>query len=353
MIIATYNVENLFARAKALEPDMDSHETSETLAAHAEINELFNKTTYDDDTKKRIIELLETLDLLKDDESDLVRLRIIRGKLLTRHNDGTVDVVADGRADWIGFVELRTEAVDDLAMEHTAMVMRDLKADVLGVVEAESRPTLEMFSSAMLKAIPDGKPYERCMLVEGNDLRGIDVGLLWREAFELQDIRTHVFDTDDIGVIFSRDCCEYHLKAPNGTTLVVMMNHFKSKGYSTPDDKGGNKKRTRQAKRVAEIYQSLRDEGFDQIAVLGDLNDTPDSQPLKALVQDTDLKDVSEQADFDWQGRHGTYGSSNTDKIDYILLSPALFDRIVKGGVFRKGVWRGPGPTTRGRSTQL
>lgn len=173
MIIASYNVENLFQRARALEPAMDAHVTSDTLAAHAEINDLFNEKTYDDDTKKRILELLDELGLLKDDESDLVRLRIIRGKLLIRHNDGTVDLVASGRPDWIGFVELRTEAVDDLAMEHTAMVMRDLKADVLGVVEAESRPSLQMFSAAMLAAIPDGKPYERCMLVEGNDDRGM------------------------------------------------------------------------------------------------------------------------------------------------------------------------------------
>ena len=172
MIIASYNVENLFARAKALEPNMDSHETSETLAAHAEINELFNKPTYDDDTKKRILELLDTLKLLGDDESDLVRLRIIRGKLLTRHQDGTVDVVADGRPDWIGFVELRTEAVDDKAMEHTAMVMRDLKADVLGVVEAESRPTLQMFSAAMSDAIPGGKTVRTLHASGGQRLAG-------------------------------------------------------------------------------------------------------------------------------------------------------------------------------------
>jgi hypothetical protein len=41
VIIATYNVENLFQRAKALEPAMDARITSDTLAAHAEINDLF------------------------------------------------------------------------------------------------------------------------------------------------------------------------------------------------------------------------------------------------------------------------------------------------------------------------
>jgi hypothetical protein len=47
-----------------------------------------------------------------------------------------VQVVADGRADWIGWVDLKTEPVDELAMRHTAMVIRDLDADVMGVVEA-------------------------------------------------------------------------------------------------------------------------------------------------------------------------------------------------------------------------
>ncbi|MGJ6122327.1 endonuclease/exonuclease/phosphatase [Mycolicibacterium sp. Y3] len=341
MIIATYNVENLFDRAKALKPGMGDDRTKKTLAAHAEINTLFDQQIYDGPTKARIIELLKILDLLADDTADLTLLRVIRGKLLKRSHDGSVEVVANGRPDWTGFVELRTEAIDDLAMKHTAMVMRDIKADILGVVEAESRPTLQMFSASLLDAIPDGKPYERCMLIEGNDGRGIDVGLLWRNAFELIDIRTHIFDTDAKGEIFSRDCCEYYLKAANGTVVVVLMNHFKSKGYSTPGDPGGAKKRSRQATRVAEIYRSVVAE-HEYVAILGDLNDTPDSEALKPLVQDTDLVDVSAHANFDWQGRHGTYGSSKTDKIDYILLSPELFGRVKQGGVFRKGVYRGP-----------
>jgi exonuclease III len=30
-----------------------------------------------------------------------------------------------------------------------------------------------------------------------------------------------------------------------------------------------------------------------------------------------------------------------SNKIDYLLLSPALFDRVKGGGIFRKGVWGG------------
>jgi hypothetical protein len=72
-------------------------------------------------------------------------------------------------------VELKTEPVNELAMEHTAMVMRDVNAQVLGVVEAESRIALDKFSEQMLEKV-GGTPYAHVMVIDGNDDRGIDVG---------------------------------------------------------------------------------------------------------------------------------------------------------------------------------
>jgi hypothetical protein len=41
-------------------------------------------------------------------------------------------------------------------------------------------------------------------------------------------------------------------------------------------------------------------------------------------------------------GRPGTYANGTaSNKLDYLLLSPALFARVTAGGVFRKGVWGG------------
>ena len=160
-----------------------------------------------------------------------------------------MEVAAAGRSDWIGWVELKTEPVDELAMQHTAMVIRDINADILGVVEADSRPALKRFSDALLAEVR-GAPDEQVMLVDGNDDRGIDVGILARADYRLNATWTHVFDTDDQGVIFSRDCCEYHFTTPGGDPLVVMVNHFKSKGYSAPGDPQGAKRRRRQAARL-------------------------------------------------------------------------------------------------------
>ena len=143
-------------------------------------------------------------------------LRKIRGKLLTRHRNGETTLVARGRADWVGWVELVTEHVTELATKHTAMVVRDVGADVLGVLEAESRPLLELFSQAALAEV-GYSPYDQTLLIDGNDDRGIDVGLMCRGGHGVTYIRTHIFDEDAEGRIFSRDCAEYHLLSPTGS----------------------------------------------------------------------------------------------------------------------------------------
>lgn len=339
--LAAYNVENMFDRPTAMN-NQDWVRGAEVLAAHARVNELVQREVYDDATRVEILERLAILGLVRSDASEFAVLRKIRGSFLVRHRDGTTEVVADGRADWVGWVELTTEPVTELASTHTAMVMRDVGADVLGVVEAESRPVLELFSTVLLQQV-GWTPYDEVLLIDGNDSRGIDVGLLARSGHTVTDIRTHVYDRDDEGVIFSRDCAEYHLRTPTGETMVVLVNHFKSKGFSTPGDPQGGKRRRRQAARVAEIHDGLVAAGHEHVAVVGDLNDSPDSAALAPVLTGTTLRDISEHADFAWGPRRGTFGGGNErDKIDYVLLSPALFAKATGGGVFRKGVWRGP-----------
>jgi endonuclease/exonuclease/phosphatase family metal-dependent hydrolase len=120
----------------------------------------------------------------------------------------------------------------------------------------------------------------------------------------------------------------------------VLVNHLKSKGFGNQHD--NDARRLRQAARVAEIYKALRDAGHDHIAVIGDLNDTDDRPPLTPLIDDTDLKDVTTSPKFVHDKRPGTFGNATkTEKIDYILLSPALLGKVTAGAIFRKGAWGG------------
>jgi len=341
MRIASYNVENLFDRPRVLKRE-SWDEGRPLLAAFARLNDLFQRDPYTESDKAEILLALGELRLLRADESRYVRLRRIRGALLRRQRNGETIVVARGRSSWIGWVELVTEHVDQLAMRHTAMVIRDVGADVLGVVEAESRSLLAMFSAAMLTKV-GGVPYEVVMLVDGNDPRGIEVGLMCRPEYPVVGLRSHVYDTDAEGVVFSRDCCEYHLRTPAGEPMVVLVNHLKSKGYGSPTDPIGDRRRARQAVRIGEIYRELIASGVPNVAVVGDLNDHPGSDCLAPLLADTNLRDISEHPRFEAGPRLGTFRGGNLkDKIDYILLSPALFARATGGGIFRQGVYRGP-----------
>lgn len=341
MRIASFNVENLFARPKAMDAqEADAPTRKKVLGAHARISELFEMTSYAG-CREEILSLLESLGLSAADEGPFARLRKLRGTLVRRPDSGPVELVASGRADWVGWVELKTSAVNVRATENTARVIKELDANVLTVVEADDRPGLEMFSRAMLPAV-GGTAYPQAMVIEGNDARGIDVGCLLAAGFDLVQMRTHIFDADAHGAVFSRDCCEYHVTTPGGSRLVVLANHFKSKGYASPGDPIGAVRRRRQAQRVAEIYGQLRAEGHELIAITGDLNDDPSSESLRPLLELGGLTDVSEHENFDWNHRRGTYGSGNAkDKIDYILMSSPLFAKVVGGGVFRKGVYRG------------
>ena len=173
------------------------------------------------------------------------------------------------------------------------------------------------------------------MVIDGNDERGIDVGVL--SQFPIESITSHV---DDVAVsatgrqqkIFSRDCPEYTINIGNGQYIYLLCNHLKSKGYGAPAE--SNRKRKLQADRVTELL-SAYDMANDFVVVAGDFNDTPDSAPLANLINYPGLHDV-----LSWTGFNGprwTYHSGN-DQIDYLLVSTALFNKITAADIERRGI---------------
>lgn len=344
MRLASFNVENLFARAKAMNGE-DWQDGRRILEDFARFNALIGKPSYSAVDKRRMVDLLEALGLAKADDAEYVRLRRNRGDFLRRPKGGGIEILAAGRAEWNGWLELEREPVDDVAMRLTARVIRDVGADVLGVVEADSRPALKDFSDRILP-LEGADPYAQVMLIDGNDTRGIDCGVMLRDGFRLTAMRSHVDDVDASGPVFSRDCPEFHIETPSGARIVLLVNHFKSKGFGAQRD--SDAKRRRQAAAVARIYRGLRDAGEKNVAVVGDLNDTPPdaaADPLAPLLRDTDLRDVAALPGHEDGGRPGTFGGSTAgNKIDYILLSPALQARLRGSGLFRKGMWPGVRP---------
>jgi endonuclease/exonuclease/phosphatase family metal-dependent hydrolase len=344
MKIAAYNVENMFQRTMVFnQPDESVAKTFSRSAT--ELNLLFEKASYGDDDKRRMVELLDELGFSGRDEARYAQLRKIRGKLLNRSRGGVaMEIVASGREDWIGWVELKKGPIDEVAIQNTARVINDVGADIIALIEVEDRKALQKFNEKILSKMGH-TGYEHVMVIEGNDERGIDVGLMTGKQYPLRLMQSHVHEKLPGGnPVFSRDAPEYEVRTPSGERIWVIPCHFKSKFGG--DDRRSREKRAAQAAKVAEIYNRLRRERQNKVVVLGDFNDTPDSTPLEALLKGTDLRDVGTHGSFDpggFNGR-GTYGTgTDSQKIDYLLLSPALFRRVRSAGLFRKGAWTASG----------
>jgi endonuclease/exonuclease/phosphatase family metal-dependent hydrolase len=334
--IATFNVENLFSRPIAMDYD-DNAIGQPYLDAFRDLNSLFNKPAYSDADKERILELMSENRLTGTrPQNKHLEFRKIRGQLLAKRN-GEYVVVADGRAAWVGWIELKEREINDKAILNTARVIAAVDADILAMVEVEDRPGLVKFSENVLTPVLEAsgrQPYPYALVVDGNDQRGIDVGVLSR--YPITDISTHVFDLPGAPPIFSRDCAEYFLEVPGlPGRLIMMINHFASKG----SDPTGKLRRIHQADRVRDIVAQRLSQGFSHIVVAGDLNDTPASASLAKLLGMQDLTDVIKQfADaIDPTGeRLGTY-ETGKQQIDYLMLSGPLAQVARGAGIERRG----------------
>jgi endonuclease/exonuclease/phosphatase family metal-dependent hydrolase len=338
MRIASFNVENLFSRVRAMNLGSWS-EGKDVLNDYATLNTILQHPVYSETDKQAILAAIDRLGLNDDDDSKFVILRQNRGHLLKRPESGPPEVVADGRGEWIGWLELKTEPVDEIATQMTAKVIQDVNADILAVVEAENRIALSHFNEQLLK--PVNALYSGIMLIDGNDDRGIDVGLLTKPGFTIESMLSHVDDRENGFRVFSRDCPEFTIRVNPTTSILVLVNHLKSKGFGSKPVSDARRKA--QAKRVREIYDLRRSQGVDLVAIVGDFNDTPDSDPLAPLLSEgSDLQDIFAHPQFQSDGRPGTFANgTKSNKIDYILLSPALFAKVITGGIWRKGVWGG------------
>lgn len=344
--IASFNVENLFERPKAFRAT-DMNVAEPILAAHKEVNELIKKPVYTDADKARLRELLVVLDIYFVNVQNAVRrrdsqnpqwawLRKNRGDFDREPQDHTrnIEIIATGRGSWIGWVELAKEPTNEIGTRMTAKVIQEVDADILAVIEAEDRPSLVRFNEELLS----GK-YRHIMLIDGNDDRGIDVAIMTRQGFTIENIRSNVDATDAKGEIFSRDCPQYEIKTPGGAVILVLVNHFKSQSG------GGGEKRKRQATKVREIVNGLVQQG-QHVVVLGDLNEGPPTGGSHALNlaelynNNSPIADCYSLNGFDVGSRPGTYDSCGLrNRLDYILLSTSLQQKFVRGAAFRKGLW--------------
>lgn len=333
--IASYNFENLFNRAKLLNLQSQD-EARPILEALTEFQELLKKETYSSTDKARILRLYQGQN--SNDKTALkkwIDIEETRGKLFRKSGFAITGVAAGGKTDWNGVIKLKRAELKEQAITNTAKVVKAVNADIMCLVEVEDRPLMQNFRTDQLPNTSGFKTYNNIMVIDGNDPRGIDVGVMSRHPMNL--MRSHADATTGNGrsKIFSRDCLEVEIILPGGESLWILCNHLKSKGYGEQAE--NDRRRKAQATRIAEILSEY-DLSKEYVVVAGDLNDTPDSDPLKPLISVPGLHDVLELQFGTSMDERWTYHYKSNEQIDYLLISEALRQRFSQAGVERRGI---------------
>lgn len=243
-----------------------------------------------------------------------------------------------------------------------AQRIREMNVDVLAVQEVEDITTLRLFATEDLAGM-----YRYTVLVEGNDPRLIDLGLLSKLPIGGITSWQHVVHPEEPGrPVFSRDLLEVEMlnHARTRRLFTLYNNHLKSHyvPYDEDPDEGAyraNTRRRRQAETVARVVASRMRPSSPYI-VLGDMNDSPHSPYLAPLVHAPGLGLVNALANPtetrpakpddpppsnpSWTHRYRARGEPpRYDLFDQIWLSPSLARRQTGAWIHRRRTHSGDG----------
>lgn len=225
-----------------------------------------------------------------------------------------------GVCDAGDFEALPSPAEFGFKADQITTAIQTLDADVVLLQELETQDCLD--------ALTDRNPdYTVSVLGEMGTNASVDVALMARSATHVET-RRHRADTAlmlSTGQTkqFAREFLEVHLDR-DGERIIAFVAHFKAKRSDDP------------AWRLAEaiaardiVLQRMQEYPQALIVLGGDLNDTPGSPPLDALLEGGDIERVTEDANQDdiWTFR---YFSDNI-AIDHLLLGDTPGGNYVPG----------------------
>ncbi len=261
--------------------------------------------------------------------------------------------------------EFRGRLIEGKSDKETARIAKRIKAmnvDILAVQEVEDILTLKEFVRDYL----DGM-YPHVALIEGNDPRFIDLGILSKLPIGALTSWQQVPDpADPAKPIFGRDLLEVEIlnRSRKQRLFTLFNNHLKSHfvPYDVDQEEGArlaNERRQRQATVTAQIIKK-RMRPNSRFIVVGDMNDPADSKWLAPLIKSGDLKlknaltapqetrpakaDDPGPSTTAWTHRFKPSGKpAEYHLYDQIWLSPALAGKQVEAWIERRTTHGGDG----------
>lgn len=342
MKIAFFNIQNLFFRDRNfIKPPSSKCVQNWTEEMDLLVRKIF-KSPRD---LERMQELAFLLRIERIDYSKYAVLRS-RGAMLYMRNSEypAMEQSSIGNA-WNGWVEVQNYPIDNNAVLNKARLVAETDADVMLLQEVEDRSSVLRFNQQVLKQYPF-EGYHNSVLVQGNDFRGQDQALLYRNGYHLDSITPFLEEINSKGeLLFEKSCMIYELRTPCNNSIWILSAHLNGgdKDKQTADDK-----RLEQTKRIAEIYHKMLDMGFENIIVAGTFGTVSYCYSMDPILRGANLKDICRHPTFSptRDKKRETYYSLgayskgiNIRQKDYILLSPSLYSKVTSTGMNRKGIW--------------
>ncbi len=338
MIIATYNIQNIFYRDRTLIKKY-REENRELWVEEFENLMLKGMPTTDEINRMRALSQL----LGFEDSQNGPHLTMMHnmGQLFLKKNVDPKANKATHLTDWNGWIRLNSSPIHDTAIKNKAKVIKEVWPDLLILVEVEDRTSLLEFNRYYLS-----NTYAHVLYLETNDMYGRGIGVLTKAGYKVRSMKSHVNDFDENGnPIFDMDLQEYRISTPNGTIVSVLSTCFLDDSIHPGQT---NSKIEIQSQRVAEVYKELNGPN-NLVAVTGTLNIPAYSKQLSAITDGTDLRDISKHCSFEVdldKGKDSDYYRLGAYKMgvnikqrDYLMLSSKLYKTVMNSGLIRKGIW--------------
>jgi endonuclease/exonuclease/phosphatase family metal-dependent hydrolase len=253
---------------------------------------------------------------------------------------------------------LHVSLTDD-SRQMTAQAIRETDADIVCMQEVDNKEVLDDFNDMYLKRAA-GIHYGWRRVIEGNDRRGIDVGVMSIKRIDVTSHQHHTFDefelyNDDLrdyGIspgdpIFRRDCLEVKYKVDDEKYLYLFVCHLKSMSGGRDKTKCVREAETKAVRRI--IEDKFPNPDTEDWLILGDMNDYTH---VKGVANNTHSLGEFSRGGFaqDLVGfmakedRWTHYWSSENQQrqLDYIWASPAIIAKntnpkpkvkIIRGGM--------------------
>lgn len=222
----------------------------------------------------------------------------------------------------------RTDVKPREQVEALAAAIRRVDADVVALCEVEQEGLLR----AMVYEFLPQMGYEYIAAGDTNSAHGIRLGVISR--YPIARLASYRFrrlrlEGDPRTWRFARDLTHATIQLKDGLSLELFAAHFKSK-LDSADDPQSAHWRLAEATAARQIIDELLNQNPQAlVALVGDLNDSPDSPPLSKLLAGGRLIDA--HASLPASQRITYLRKPFRGTIDYILVSPALAAKQVPG----------------------